>query len=76
MEEKLLGRTCPKCGEVYKQCQVAKAAIGPGVQFNLTCEQGHQWSEFYSLVYQGYWHDGKRYDSYGQEASTNDESRN
>ena len=69
MEEKLFGRTCPQCGEVYKQCQVAKAAIGPGVQFNLTCEQGHQWSEFYSVAYQGYWFNGKRYDSYGQEVS-------
>jgi hypothetical protein len=72
MEEKLFGRVCPQCGEVYKQKQVAKAAIGSGVQFNLTCEQGHQWSEFYSVSYQGYWFNGKRYDSYGQEISTND----
>jgi hypothetical protein len=67
MEEKLFGRTCPKCGEIYKDCQFSKIALGPGVQANMTCEQGHQWSEFYNLSYQGYWSDGKRYDSYGTE---------
>ncbi len=64
-DKKLFGRTCPTCGEVYKECQFAKIGLGSGVQANLTCEQGHQWSEFYSISYQGYWHEGKRYDSYG-----------
>ena len=70
MEVKFIGRICPKCGEIYKQCQAAKVAIGPGVQFNLTCKQGHQWSEFYSLSYQGYWHEGQRYDCFGVEITT------
>lgn len=69
MENKLFGRLCPKCGEMYKKYQIAKVALGPGAQINFMCEQEHKWSEFYSLSYQGYWWDGKRYDTYGQEVS-------
>lgn len=67
MENKLFGRVCPKCGEPYKECQIAKVSLGPGAQVNLMCEQGHKWSEFYNLSYQGYWWDGKRYNTYGEE---------
>ena len=74
MEEKLFGRTCPKCGEVYKECQFAKISLGAGVQANLTCEQGHQWSEFYQLSYQGYWFDGNKYDSYGNKIEPKSDS--
>lgn len=70
MEEKLFGRTCPVCGEVYTTCDLVKVGIGSGIQANMTCEQGHQWSEFYSLAYQGYWFDGKRYNSYGEQKET------
>ena len=64
---KMFGRSCPKCGESYKDIEIAKAKLGPGVQINLMCEQSHKWSEFYTLFYQGYWWDGKKYDSYGKE---------
>lgn len=67
MEEKLFGRTCPKCGDIYKECQFAKAGIGIGIHANMMCERGHKWTEFYSLSYHGFWWDGKRYDSYGKE---------
>lgn len=67
MEEKLFSRTYPKCGNIYKGCQFAKADIGIGIHANMMCEQGHKWTEFYSLSYQGFWWDGKRYDSYGKE---------
>ena len=67
MEVKLFGRTCPKCGEVFKDCQLAKVGFGAGIYANMTCEQGHKWTEFYGLTYQGYWWDGKRYNSYGED---------
>ena len=67
MENKLFGRSCPVCGEIYKEYQIAKIHVGSGAQINLMCEQGHKWSEFYSLTYQGYWSNGKKYDSYGEE---------
>ena len=67
MVEKLFSKTCPKCGERCREHQFAKANLGSGVQVNMCCEQGHKWSEFYGLSYQGYWWDGKLYDSYGQE---------
>ena len=66
VEEKLFGRSCPKCGELYKECQIAKISLGAGAQVNLMCEQGHKWSEFYTLTYQGYWWTDSRYDSYGK----------
>lgn len=47
--------------------EIASVSLGPGIQVNMTCEQGHKWSEFYNLDYQGYWWSGKRYDTYGEE---------
>lgn len=67
MEEKFFGRTCPKCGDIYKECQLVKVGIGVGAQANMMCEQGHKWTEFYSLSYQGFWWDGKMYNSFGEE---------
>lgn len=66
-EKKLFGRLCPKCGEVCQVHEIVKIHLGPGAQVNMTCEQGHKWSEFYNLDYQGYWWNGKRYDTYGEE---------
>ena len=66
-EKKLFGRFCPKCGEVCKTSEIAKGALGSGAQVNMSCEQGHKWSEFYCLTYTGYWWDGKKYDGYGEE---------
>ena len=68
-EKKLFDRVCPKCGELYQACELTPPSLGAGVQANMKCEQGHKWSEFYCLTYTGYWWDGKRYDSYGQEVS-------
>ena len=66
-DKKLFGRTCPNCGNLCQTNEIAKAALGSGIQANMSCEQGHKWSEFYSLSYQGYWWDGKKYDTYGEE---------
>jgi hypothetical protein len=66
-DKKLFSRFCPKCGEVCQTDEIAKASLGAGVNVNMTCGQGHKWTEFYSLSYQGYWYSGKRYDSYGEE---------
>lgn len=67
MEEKLFGRTCPKCGEIYQILDFAKVSLGGGVNVNMQCPNGHRWTEFYSLTYRGFWWDGKRYSSYGDE---------
>ena len=66
-DKKLFGRTCPKCGGLCQQSEIAKVALGPGVQVNMSCEQGHKWSEFYALTYQGYWWSGKKYGTFGEE---------
>ena len=66
---KLFDRYCPKCGELYKTCDLVKISLGAGVQANMSCEQGHKWSEFYCLTYTGFWWDGKRYDSFGNALS-------
>lgn len=67
MEEKLFERTCPKCGKIYQTAEAAQVSLGAGIQYNMQCEDNHKWSEFYSLTYTGFWWNGKRYDSYGQE---------
>jgi hypothetical protein len=66
-EKKLFGRFCPKCGAVCQTHEIVKVALGPGAQVNMSCEQGHMWSEFYHLLYTGYWWNGKHYDTYGEE---------
>lgn len=66
-EKKLFGRFCPKCGEAYQTHEIVKIALCSGAQVNMSCENGHKWSEFYNLSYQGYWWDGKKYDTYGEE---------
>jgi hypothetical protein len=65
-DKKLFGRTCPKCGEIYQSCELVKVHLGAGVQANMQCPNNHKWTEFYTLDYQGYWWDGKIYDSYGE----------
>ena len=70
--EKLFGRLCPKCGEACQVHEVASVGLGVGIQYNMQCENGHKWSEFYQLTYTGFWWDGKRYDSYGQEVIKNE----
>lgn len=71
-DKKLCGRTCPKCNELYQIIEIAKTSLGAGVQVNMSCENNHRWSEFYSLAYQGYWWDGQMYDSYGEEKKKED----
>lgn len=66
-ETKFINRICPKCGKLYQSKEIANVVLGGAVQINMSCENGHKWSEFYSLTYQGYWYSGKMYDSYGQE---------
>ena len=66
-ERKIFDRFCPKCSAVYQTREIAKIALGSGVQINMSCENNHKWSEFYSLTYRGFWWDGKRYDTYGEE---------
>lgn len=73
-DKKLFGRFCPKCGEVCQTHEIVKVALGPGAQVNMTCEQGHKWSEFYHLTYTGYWWDGKMYDTYGEEVKKETET--
>lgn len=64
---KILNRFCPVCNELYQDLEYAKISIAAKVQINMRCPNNHKWSEFYSLYYQGYWFNGKHYDSYGEE---------
>ena len=66
-DKKLLARYCPNCGELCTVHDIALTSLGAGVQFNMQCENGHKWSEFYTLTYRGYWYQGKKYSSYGEE---------
>lgn len=66
-DKKIFAGFCPKCRELCQVQIITKVALGPGVQVDMSCVNGHKWSEFYSLDYQGYWWDGKMYDSYGEE---------
>ena len=70
--EKLFGRECPKCGKPCQTAEAAAVSLAAGAQYNMQCEDGHKWSEFYKFVYTGFWWDGKRYDSYGTEVVKND----
>jgi hypothetical protein len=65
--KKLFERTCPKCGVIYQDCEIAKVIFNSGVQVNMLCHNGHKWTEFYNFNYQGYWWNGKMYDAYGEE---------
>lgn len=65
VEKKLFSRVCPKCGELCQAFALVKVDLGAGVQYDMQCENGHRWTEFYTLSYQGYWYDGKKYNSYG-----------
>ena len=47
----------------YPQVDMAMAVV----QVNMCCENGHKWSEFYTLNYSGFWFMGKHYDSLGCE---------
>lgn len=67
MENKLFNKLCPKCGELVQHAEIVKAGLGLGLHVNMSCEHGHKWTEFYTLSYQGFWWDGKLYDSYGNE---------
>ena len=71
-DKKLFGKTCPKCGNVCSAKEVASVKLGAGVQINMMCEDSHKWSEFYSLTYTGFWWDGKKYDTYGEEVKHED----
>ena len=69
--DKLFSRSCPKCTELYSSFEIAKVSLGAGVQVNMSCENNHKWSEFFSLTYTGFWWSGKMYDSYGNPESIN-----
>jgi hypothetical protein len=47
--------------------ELAAVNLGSGAQYNMSCENGHKWSEFYNLEYRGYWYDKKHYGTYGEE---------
>jgi predicted nucleic-acid-binding Zn-ribbon protein len=65
-DKKLFAGICPKCGNKYKEKEIAKLVICGQAHINMMCENGHKWTEFYSLCYQGYWNNGSIYDSFGE----------
>ena len=66
-ETKCFERFCPVCGELYQSCQLVKLRLLAGAQVAMICPVGHRWTEFYGLIYQGYQHNGKVYDTCGEE---------
>jgi hypothetical protein len=66
-ESKFIGRICPKCNDLYQNYEIIKISLGTGVLINMSCGQGHLWTESYGLNYQGYWYEGKQYDTFGEE---------
>ena len=65
-DKKLFGGVCPQCGKLYNSYQFTKIALGPGAQISMSCENSHNWLEFYNLSYQGFLWNDKNYDSYGE----------
>ena len=53
-DKKLFGGVCPQCGKLYNSYQFTKIALGPGAQISMSCENSHNWLEFYNLSYQGF----------------------
>lgn len=53
MAEKLEYRTCPECGKIYVKKNVSHIMLGH-ISVIMTCEDGHQWEEFYTMQYIGY----------------------
>ena len=60
-------RCCPKWDKMYMELTIAKANLGEGIHANIMCPDGHKWTEFYSLNYNGYWSEGKIYNNDGYE---------
>lgn len=67
-DKKLFGRTCPVCGEAYNKKNVGKIMLG-FIAVDMTCEQGHTWTEHYTMTYTGFKHNNKEFDRFGQEVN-------
>ena len=65
MIEKLKGRICPECGEVFTKHNTRLVALDH-ILVDMICEKGHQWKEYYYLGYSGFTYQGKNYCSYGK----------
>ena len=61
--------TCPKCGNDY--CEIT------GYEMDVDCLSARwyckdceeTWTEYYTLTYSGYYHNGKIYDAEGKECT-------
>ena len=63
--EKLESRLCPICG---KPCtSKSGTVIGLTLKYDMTCDNSHKWVEYYSLMYDGYKLNNKRYNRFGGE---------
>lgn len=66
MDNKLEGRICPNCGNLYVQKKLTPVGLSTVVA-DMVCTNGHNWREYYTCTYIGYRHLDKTYDSYGNE---------
>ena len=44
---------CPECNNLYVKKSVAKITLN-FLDVSMECEQGHKWTEHFSLTYDGY----------------------
>ena len=61
--------TCPKCGSDYNEMTDYEMDVDClwTKWFCKDCEES--WNEYYTLIYDGYHHDGKVYDADGKECT-------
>ena len=61
--------TCPKCGSDYNEMTDYEMDIDC-LWTKWSCKDcGESWSEYATLTYDGYTHDGKTYDADGKECT-------
>ena len=57
-------RICPVCGEVYTVKNVDKITLH-SLLVKMQCPNSHIWTEKYTLSYQGYEYNNKKYNQFG-----------
>lgn len=57
-------RVCPQCGKIYSNKTVDKITLHD-LRVSMTCPDGHMWIENFTLSYQGYEYNNKKYNMFG-----------
>ena len=71
MNNKLEYRVCPECNNIYVKKSVAKITLN-FLDVSMECENGHKWTEHFSLTYDGYTNkDNQRLNRFDQPYNNN-----